>query len=211
MIRNVHERELAGEPAAVGQLLDGLGGERDPLWPSDRWPGRPVVRRTLSRGVRALRWAMSPPASVSAGVAARVAGLGLLGAGAMHALWAAGVTWPARDAVGLARAVVGVSTLPSPGACLAVAGLLGVGAALLELARRGHPLGRVGAVAVGAVLALRGLGGVVVSGVGFANPTAPFRSLDLAVYSPLCLVLAWATWRAISTYPVGHERSHQGA
>ena len=172
---------------------------------------KPVVRRPLSRGVRALRWAMAPAVSRSAGRAARVAGVGLLGAAAIHVVWAAGVTWPAADSGALARAVAGVNTLPSATACLVVAGLLVAGAALEELARRGHPAGRLGAAAVGSVLALRGLGGLVVSGAGLGAALTPFPSLNLAIYSPLCLVLAWAAWRSVSTYPVGHDRANQGA
>lgn len=37
-IRNVHERRIEVEPARVGELLDALAGDEDPLWPSPEWP-----------------------------------------------------------------------------------------------------------------------------------------------------------------------------
>jgi hypothetical protein len=38
MIRNVHERPLDTDPAAVGALIDSLAGPGDRLWPRRRWP-----------------------------------------------------------------------------------------------------------------------------------------------------------------------------
>lgn len=38
LIRNVHERRLAGTPAVVGELLDSLASDDDRLWPHRRWP-----------------------------------------------------------------------------------------------------------------------------------------------------------------------------
>ena len=37
-IHNLHERALAGSAKEVGDLLDGLSGPQDRLWPSDNWP-----------------------------------------------------------------------------------------------------------------------------------------------------------------------------
>lgn len=37
MVINIHQRVLAASPAAVGQILDGLAGADDRLWPR-RWP-----------------------------------------------------------------------------------------------------------------------------------------------------------------------------
>jgi uncharacterized protein DUF2867 len=36
-VHNVHERILEAPPAAVGALLDGVGGPHDALWPSPEW------------------------------------------------------------------------------------------------------------------------------------------------------------------------------
>jgi hypothetical protein len=37
-ILNVHERSMDGPRTIVSELLDGLSGPNDRLWPSDRWP-----------------------------------------------------------------------------------------------------------------------------------------------------------------------------
>lgn len=37
-MRNVHERVIAAPAEAVGVLLDGLGSDRDRLWPAPAWP-----------------------------------------------------------------------------------------------------------------------------------------------------------------------------
>lgn len=42
-MRSVHSREIEATPASLGRLLDGLGGEDDRLWPSDRWPTMAMV------------------------------------------------------------------------------------------------------------------------------------------------------------------------
>lgn len=42
-IRNVHARDIAAPPAAVGELLDTLGSADDRLWASDIWVADPVV------------------------------------------------------------------------------------------------------------------------------------------------------------------------
>lgn len=36
-VHNVHERVLDSSAAAIGRLLDGIGGPRDALWPSPEW------------------------------------------------------------------------------------------------------------------------------------------------------------------------------
>ncbi len=37
-ILNIHERSMDGPAAVVSELLDGLSGPNDRLWPGDRWP-----------------------------------------------------------------------------------------------------------------------------------------------------------------------------
>jgi hypothetical protein len=44
MIRNVHERVLDAAPSEAGALIDGLAGEHDRLWPSERWPAMRLDR-----------------------------------------------------------------------------------------------------------------------------------------------------------------------
>jgi len=48
-IHNVHERFLPARPEEVGRLLDGLGGDPDPLWPTGHWPPM-SFDRTLGPG-----------------------------------------------------------------------------------------------------------------------------------------------------------------
>ncbi|MDT0531133.1 hypothetical protein RM555_19275 [Micromonospora sp. DSM 115977] len=38
MVRNIHERQLAAPPAAVGTLIDSLATADDRLWPRGQWP-----------------------------------------------------------------------------------------------------------------------------------------------------------------------------
>jgi len=37
-ILNIHERSMVGPAPVVSELLDGLSGPNDRLWPADRWP-----------------------------------------------------------------------------------------------------------------------------------------------------------------------------
>lgn len=37
-ILNIHERRIDGPPAVVSELLDGLSGPNDRLWPGAQWP-----------------------------------------------------------------------------------------------------------------------------------------------------------------------------
>ncbi len=127
---------------------------------------------------------------------------GLSVAGAVHAAWAAGSTWPAASFDELADLVVGVRPFPSVPMTLGVVALIGVGAGLLvNESRRVHAeqwapvttLGQVlrfGGWGVPAVLAVRGIGGLAVSALGIGQATAVFRYWDLRFYSPLCVVLA---------------------
>ena len=132
---------------------------------------------------------------------ARVCSVTGLGAAAVvHAAWARGSTWPAASRDDLADLVVGRRPMPSSTACAAVAGLLTTAVALV-VARAGVvpvPEGRAtwvvhrGADAVAAVLTLRGMAGLVVSGAGLGSATPLFRRWDLRLYSPACLVLGGA-------------------
>jgi hypothetical protein len=173
--------------------------------------GEPVQRRRLSPWVRAMRSAARPAgarpepeaALRSRRVAADATTAALVGVGALHAVWALGIPWPARDERSLAQTVVGSSTFPSATATWSVAGLLGAAAVVVQSrVRPGRrvavvpfPVADLGVRTVAGVLALRGGAGLVVSASGLGNATAVFRALDLALYSPLCLALAWGTRR----------------
>ena len=47
-VRSVHSRDLPAGADRVGELLESLAGERDQLWPVERWPGTPIE---LDRGL----------------------------------------------------------------------------------------------------------------------------------------------------------------
>ena len=131
--------------------------------------------------------------------------VGLVGAAAVHVYWAAGGTWPGSDRSDLARKVVGdTDDFPSTAATLAVVALL-PGAALVVGAATGlRPLPfpdrlvRGAAWAVVAVLFLRGVVGLVLSGVRQAGGRGkPFSIRDVLIYSPLTLILGTLTWVAL--------------
>ncbi|WP_083908498.1 DUF3995 domain-containing protein [Ilumatobacter coccineus] len=130
----------------------------------------------------------------SVAVGFTVAGLGA--AGALHALWASGSTWPRDSSDELADLVVGTRPFPSPPATWAVTGLVAGGAWLVLAADGRVPapisvrLTRLGAAGVAGALALRGAGGLVAGATRLIDVTDEFRRWDLRVYSPLCLALA---------------------
>lgn len=141
-----------------------------PPWDAQREAGR-----------RGVAWA----------VAAALGGLS-----ALHLAWAFGSTWPGRDGPELTQTVVGVPGMTDPPpavASAAVAGLLataaGVVLARVSRRRRWRMLGHAGTAGVATVLAARAAGGVR-SACWPQHVTARFRRLDLAVYSPLCALLA---------------------
>ncbi len=119
----------------------------------------------------------------------------LLGAiGALHAVWAAGSPWPFGDREALSQTVWGdtASTFPPPAATLVVVVLLWTAAALV-IGRGGLwrvPLPwwmfSVGTWAVAVVLFLR----VLLLGTASLGSDAQNRTWELAVFSPLCLVIA---------------------
>ncbi|MDQ3601830.1 MAG: DUF3995 domain-containing protein [Actinomycetota bacterium] len=114
--------------------------------------------------------------------------------GVLHALWAVGSTWPFRDKEALSEMVWGgpASTFPSPAATMVVSALLWT-AALLVTGRAGMWGARmprwvfsVGTWAVASVLFLR----VLYLGLGSIGSDAVNAGWELALFSPLCLVLA---------------------
>ena len=113
----------------------------------------------------------------------------LVGLGALHAAWAAGASFPARDRAALAAAVVGSDTFPSGASSAAVAGALFAAAGLVL---RGHPR------PVGAVFAARGAVGLLRPQLLPAGRRPPFPKLNARVYSPFCLALGAALMRRCS-------------
>ena len=131
------------------------------------------------------------PRPMATGVAGALALLS-----ALHVTWVFS-SWPLPDRSRFAEAVVGTgpAKTPSGAAMFAVAGLLAW--ASLLVARCGSPdprrppgrIATLGTRTVGGVLVARAVAGFVVSGNALGDAPATFRRLDLAVYSPLCLLL----------------------
>jgi hypothetical protein len=117
----------------------------------------------------------------------------------LHAYWALGWTWPARDSQSLALAVVGGTAgarMPGAMACFNVAVLFGA-AALLVLAATGSicvtlPMGliRGGAHCVMVALGLRAAAGLFAERIRPSGSNSRFARLNLLIYSPLALTLS---------------------
>ncbi len=188
------------------QLLEELMDNAEVLLPGLARPVPEPARSHLdgpSTWGRALRSAFAAanrlrriPPLAALGVAAT----GLVAAAAMHAMWATGTNWPGSDRVDLARKVVGGEVFPSDTATWIVVGMLttatGFVAASLRRFRRPRvdQLVTFATSGVAGVLALRAIGGFVVSGGALiADRSGTFAPRDLLVYSPLCALLAAAT------------------
>jgi hypothetical protein len=125
----------------------------------------------------------------------RTAAVILSGLSVLHVVWATGSSWPAgsRDALADAAAGQGSDSVPSPAACLAVAGLLAAAATFVSGRPRRVPwLARAGTAGVTATFAARGVAGVA-GRTDLLSPGATserFRRLDRRFYGPLCLATA---------------------
>jgi hypothetical protein len=134
---------------------------------------------------------LSRPAKTSA-----VATLAAIGA--MHVAWGAGSAWPMTNRAELSDAVLGSPGLQgdSAGACYAVAGALGVAAALVAAGPASlERQRRVAVTGIAVVLAGRGVLGLA-GRTDLVSPVSTgerFRQLDRRVYAPLCLTLAGLT------------------
>lgn len=124
-----------------------------------------------------------------------LAAVGLLGVGALHAAWAAGSSWPARDRRTLAEAVVGSPAMPPAAACAVVAIGTGAAGALVAGVGAQRRLAIAARRAAGLALIGRGLAGGIAAGrmLRLPSPNARFRHLDARYYRPLCCALGLAT------------------
>ncbi|MEU9022532.1 DUF3995 domain-containing protein [Actinomadura sp. NPDC048394] len=120
---------------------------------------------------------------------------------ALHVYWMTGRTWPARDVTTLSLGLLNAEVPFTPRVLAPLVAVLTAGAVAVP-ARAGMILTGVpgwipaaGTVAVAAGVALRAGAGVVWAlGVGARRDSA-FYKLNLAVYTPLCIVLTAATLR----------------
>ena len=128
--------------------------------------------------------------------------LALAGLAALHALWATGNPWPARDPAQLSARVIGghsAHDLPRAAMCLTVAAAL-LTASALVLTAPGTPSGSLvhtGAQLVASVLLLRGTAGYALPTLVPSMQGTPFVQLNARLYSPLCLLLGAAVFLSL--------------
>ncbi|MFB6522641.1 DUF3995 domain-containing protein [Streptomyces sp. NPDC056401] len=122
--------------------------------------------------------------------------------GLVHLYWATGLTWPAPDERSLSLAVLGSEVSFGPPVVLPLAALTLTGAAAVLAhaeGRGGGPVPRAARLvtaAVAAGLAVRGLAGLGwAAGLLDSPADGPFRTLNLALYTPACLGFGWAAAR----------------
>jgi hypothetical protein len=117
-----------------------------------------------------------------------------------HLYWTTGATWPAADTTALSQAVLNADVPFTPPVLLPLVGLLG-GASVLVLARgtvvrlplpAGVPRWATRAVAAG--LSVRAAAGLVWASGSGTRPDPAFHLLNIALYTPVCLVGAAAAW-----------------
>ena len=121
-----------------------------------------------------------------------IAGL-LASLSALHLAWAFGSAFPFRSRRALADAVVGTPAVPSPAACVAVAGALAVGAAVVGDVLPTRPATRRYALrGMAALFAVRGSLGFLAKTelVSPGSNSTRFIRLDRRVYAPLCIALS---------------------
>ncbi len=120
---------------------------------------------------------------------------GLTGAGALHAIWASGSPWPAKNSKRLGEAVVGSSkALPSPTATWVVAGAAFTGGAIAAggLGEGRAVVGFRRLMGLGLLTRAAAGGDAALSVLGLPAPGKRFRELDQRYYRPLFGVLGLA-------------------
>jgi Protein of unknown function (DUF3995) len=133
-------------------------------------------------------------------IVALVTGLALALIGVLHLVWAV-TPWPLGTREDFARTLGGRPDGDLPPMALFVPATVAVALALVGgaylVAVEGGALttwlpdrlGTFGSWAVAVVLGARGAWGLAESGLRLSDSPASYRRLDLAVYSPLCLLL----------------------
>ncbi|WP_125099101.1 DUF3995 domain-containing protein [Leucobacter chromiireducens] len=124
-----------------------------------------------------------------------VSGVGLGVVAALHAAWASGSSWPARNRKELTELVVGNRrAMPSPRATATVAGVAGVAAVATAGAfGEGKAVVRGRRLVGLALLGRAALGGDVALALLDLPPAGKkFQRLDARWYRPLCAVLGLA-------------------
>ena len=125
--------------------------------------------------------------------------------GLLHAYWATGRCWPAKDRGTLARLVLNIDepavfrpAIVGPLSGLLFAASLTTLARMSRLGRFGklvpYPLLQAGVLAVATGFSLRGAQGVWITLRGESG--TPFYKLNLVAYTPACLLLSAAAFAA---------------
>lgn len=160
-------------------------------------PGTEELGLPLGTGARAGLTAPGHGAAVSATKRfARIVGwAGLTAAGALHAVWASGSPWPAKDVEQLGEAVVGnAEAMPDARATWVVAAAAVCGGAI---AAGGLGEGRVAVglrrlIGLGMCVRAALGGGPALKVLGLPPAGEEFRELDRRYYRPLFGVIGWA-------------------
>lgn len=127
---------------------------------------------------------------------------GLAAVAALHVVWAAGSSWPAKNKKQLAEATIGSTIeMPSAGPTLVVAAGTGAAAAVASGTLGNGCVQRTGLRLMGTALIARSvLGGeAALALLGLPESGKKFRELDERYYRPLTLVLGGALWVAASS------------
>lgn len=126
---------------------------------------------------------------------ALVGAAGLGAVAGLHAGWATGHSWPARDRTSLADRVAGIPVMPNAAACWTVAAALAVAGAVTAGVGGRHRLAVLTRAGVTTALLLRagtGLTGRTHLLVSW-TPSEHFEHLDRRVYGPACALLGTLT------------------
>ena len=132
-------------------------------------------------------------------IARIVSAVGMFAVAALHAVWASGSSWPAKNQKKLGEAVVGQSkVLPDPAATAVVAaGAAGAGLLATGALGRGR-LARLGLRLVGTVMLLRAIlgGDTALTVLGLPPAGKTFQRLDQSYYRPFAAVMGVSLWIA---------------
>jgi len=128
---------------------------------------------------------------------------------ALHLFWTTGASWPAADTAALSQGLLNADVPFTPRVLLPLATVLAGGAAAV-LAQGGllrlplpPALPRWATRAVAAGLSVRAAAGLVwATGLG-ADTGSTFYTLNLTLYTPLCLTAAAAAWKLASSGRAG--------
>lgn len=133
-------------------------------------------------------------------VTARIVSVtGLAAISALHAVWASGSPWPAKNTAALAEAVVGQAIEMPSAAPTAVVAVGTAGTALLAAGALGHrPVRRLALGGMGTVMLLRAVlgGDAALAALRLPRSGGTFRRLDRRYYRPFAAVLGVALWVA---------------